>query len=749
MSSPEEICTVIQRLLPQYVRQELESFDQATWAAHLATCSACRREADRERRVQRLCRSILRPPLPEPPGLAERIRTGVLHQLCVRFWKRVLWRVSAALGVLLLGEGVWQWSQSAVGWGSVQRLAHRAHQEYFWAHLPKPAVSYEEFETAQLRDTFLEYGLSRGRQRDYRDAIRRLEGLLHRQPHLVRGWMTLGTFQLGLAQIQSGLLAAQRALDLDPKRAEIYRQLSEAYRLEGRFEEALKAAEQSVALAPKEAWPYYQRAAVQANQAAVLSNHAGFEAALRDLTQAEARDPDAPEIYLGRGSVYLEMDRFPEAAAAFQEALNRDPSYHRARVLLGLTYCFQSRFPAAISEVQQVLQEEPDYPLAHLLLGMIHDDNGEQEAAITAYQRALEANPWQEYIAYRLGRQYAILDRPQAAREAFAALVEEAPDAYMLHLQLGLACQQLGQFDEAIRELQTARNLQPQSAYAQVALASALHAAGQSEPAFAALNEAVSRCPEATEVFEALYALLRRTPTATGPAYQEALAALAQQRGPRTQRFLATVEEWVEEKGILTQARPGLVQAWQLLREGDVLRAEERGADLCDRYDLGFSVTLGPENQESGLKHLDLPDRDGGTEAVANLGGRSARRTCVDRKQNRMFFDVPGEGHPTHGAWVLVDYWDAPDNRFLIEYDSTNVDSAFRGVYERTENVWKGNTKTWRRYVFWLPDAAFRGRQHGGADFRLFSRGWRDTAVHSVRVLLAPEGGELRGTKRN
>ena len=85
---------------------------------------------------------------------------------------------------------------------------------------------------------------------------------------------------------------------------------------------------------------------------------------------------------------------------------------------------------------------------------------------------------------------------------------------------------------------------------------------------------------------------------------------------------------------------------------------------------------------------------------------------------------------------MLVEYWDDSNNRFLIHYDSTEADSWFQGAYKATESVWKGDTQSWRCYVFWLPDAAFQGRQHGGADFRIFSRGWQDTAVHSVRVLI-------------
>lgn len=626
-------------------------------------------------------------------------------------------------GVMLLGRAELPGQPTAGGEEALQPLIRRAQQEFFCTRQLFPVSSYEP------NDAFLRYPLSPSQRARYQEAIMPLQELLQRFPQRAKDWLRLGILHLGLCQTEPARQAFQRALEVDPALWEVYPQISEVYRQEGRLEEALQAAEEAIQRAPLEAYPYCQRAAVRVEQ------H-DYEGALEDLEQAEAQDPSVPEIYLGRGLIYLQTGRTAAAGEAFQKACQNNPSYHRAQVMVGIVHFLEGQSEQALAQVEQVLRTEPDYPLALFLWGAVHEDRSDHEIAITAYRRVLEADPEQEYAAYRLGRQYAILDQPQRAREAFEALLQKAPQAALLHLQLGLAYQQLGHFPEAIREFQRVWQQQPQMVYAALSLALAWYSAGQPEQAFATLAEAGRRFPEELQVWGILYRLLEEASAATGPSYREALTALCQQRGPRTQRFLDAVEKWLRAQGALELGQSDLAQSRRFLEEGEVIRAEEQGVKLCEQYDLGVSVRLGPQDEERGLKHLELDQRDGGTQAVPDLAGRSARWTQVDEGHHYIYLDVVEERPPSQEAWVVVEYWDDADNRFLIQYDSTDTDSWLRGAYKETENVWKGNTNTWRHYVFELPDAAFQGRQHEGADFRLFSRGWRDTAVHSVRVLI-------------
>jgi tetratricopeptide (TPR) repeat protein len=304
-----------------------------------------------------------------------------------------------------------------------------------------------------------------------------------------------------------------------------------------------------------------------------------------------------------------------------------------------------------------------------------------------------------------------------------------------------MAYQQLRQFPEAIQEFKKAWQQQPSLAYAPTAIASVFFATGRRQEAFQVLDEAARRFPQEPQVFEILLKFMRETEgtvDTTTSSYRGARSFLYKQRHGRTEQFLKTVEKLAQERGLLSQAKPLLEQGFRFLSEENVIQAEQQGVALCDRLNLGYWVTLGPQNQGSGLEQLDLAKRDGGTLAVADLGGSSGRQTQSSKKQSKIYFDVKNPHLPSHQVWVIVNYWDVSNSPLVVEYDSTDHNSWWEGKYKRTEAVWTGNTKTWQNYVFQLPDAEFQDGQHDVADFRFRSRGWGDTTVHSVRVLIAP-----------
>ena len=724
-------CRAIRYRISQYVGQELPGADQEAWARHLAHCSDCRQEEAWERRMQVSLQVPAQPFLPEPPGLAERVRTGV--PVLLRRRRRRRWAVRGSvlgLGLLLLTLPLWQGEPALPDGDPYQRLAQEVQRELFWTRDPS-ASSYQQFETRTVADAFFNRDLSRRQRSRCQEAAQQLADQLHHCPDDAQGWMLLGTFQLGLRQPQTSRQALRRALDLNPALAEIQRLRSESYRQDRQWEKALAAVNQALERAPQKAFLYCQRAAIQAGQR-------NWEAALEDLDRAEECDPRLPELYLGRGSVYLQQGGWRAAEQteeALRKALTLDPSGQRARVLLGVAYCLRGRTDEAVGQAWKVLRRDSDYALAYLLLGWVYEEQGQHEAAVAAYQRALETAPEQEYAAFRLGRQYAILDRPEEARRTFENLVREDPQAPMLHLQLGAAYQQLGRFSEAVRELRIAQRQQPENAYAWVTLAHAWYTGGDPENGLKVLLPAARRFPQERLVFEVLYHILREVPRNREGIYGPAQAVLHAHRGPQTQQFLTAVQTWAQEHGVAERGDSQWAQAWRSLEAGDVIRAEQQGMALWAQYEWGWGITLGPHNQEQGVRLRNLPERDGGTQGVRDLGGRTARQTQKDRRQNHIYFDVAEDCTPDQGVWVMVTYWDAPENRFQIEYDSTDTQNYLQGAYKSTEDVWKSNRRQWQDYLFWLPDANFRGRQHGGADFRIRSRGWRDTAVHAVRVL--------------
>src|SRR5262249_18464399 len=61
-------------------------------------------------------------------------------------------------------------------------------------------------------------------------------------------------------------------------------------------------------------------------------------------------------------------DRYDEAAAHFQKALQIDPNFYDGLVALGVTLAHQGRMPEAIEYFQAAIRSQPDAPKAHVQL---------------------------------------------------------------------------------------------------------------------------------------------------------------------------------------------------------------------------------------------------------------------------------------------------------------------------------------------------------------------------------------------
>ncbi len=90
---------------------------------------------------------------------------------------------------------------------------------------------------------------------------------------------------------------------------------------------------------------------------------------------------------------FLNMGRFNEAEALYQQVLREDPGNSSAMLALGILYSKREKPEQAIAKIQQLIEREPDNVEAHLRLGDVHRDHGRLDDAADSYRRALEYRP--------------------------------------------------------------------------------------------------------------------------------------------------------------------------------------------------------------------------------------------------------------------------------------------------------------------------------------------------------------------
>ena len=200
--------------------------------------------------------------------------------------------------------------------------------------------------------------------------------------------------------------------------------LGVAFELEGRSEEALARYREAVRLAPDNFQGRY-------NLGNLLDKLGRPEEARQELLQAIQLDPAQAYLHNTLGTVLVELGRFDEAMSQFTEAGRLDPRYGWVPFEIGRLQLKQGRDAGAIDEFRQALRLDPDNyqilaSVAHVLAA---DENPAGRDGQAALALALKAN------TLTGGNQPFVLD------------------------VLGMACAEVGRFDEAQPAVQRAIDL--------------------------------------------------------------------------------------------------------------------------------------------------------------------------------------------------------------------------------------------------------------------------------------------------
>lgn len=146
-------------------------------------------------------------------------------------------------------------------------------------------------------------------------------------------------------------------------------------------------------------------------------------AATASLRQSLEKGIDTPsDVWGALGFALTELHSFPEAIAAFREAVRLAPStieWER-----GLTVALKDGGHAreAIALAQSRVAKTPDDATAWRHLGLAHATQDEADKAIAALQRSLELDPRQGKVWEALIEQYSILGRGEDLRRAYQKL---------------------------------------------------------------------------------------------------------------------------------------------------------------------------------------------------------------------------------------------------------------------------------------------------------------------------------------
>src|SRR5271163_38650 len=279
-------------------------------------------------------------------------------------------------------------------------------------------------------------------------------------------------FQSAVAQYDAGHFSEaasqlEELLPYAPKSFEIHELLGLVYAAQSQDPRALPHFQMAVRLKP-------DSAVARTNLAASLvrtGKPALAEEQFRKALELEPRDYEANHDL---GEFYIQSEKIPEALPLLEAAQRIDPSSYDNGYDLAQAYFVTGRLDQARQAVQNLVRQKNSGEL-HDLLAQIEEKDGKFLAAANQYGIAAHLDPSEENI-FDWGSEYLLHRTYEPAIEIFQQGSQRYPNSPRLLIGLGMSLYSRGKYDDAVKALVAAADLDPSDARCYVFLSKAYDA---------------------------------------------------------------------------------------------------------------------------------------------------------------------------------------------------------------------------------------------------------------------------------
>lgn len=259
--------------------------------------------------------------------------------------------------------------------------------------------------------------------------------------------------------VKKALAYFDRAIAIDPTWAEGYVGVADCYNMLGYY----------CALSPQEAYSKSESAAQKALQLdpSRAEAHAALGVVKRDYewdwSGAEQRfqraielNPGCAEAYHWRGTLFGMQHRFLEALRDKEKALSMDPLSAIFRGDVGRVHYFARQYDLALEHYQAALEMDPHYFFVHILLGQACLQKGMFKPGLSALKTAARLSDDSTFALARLAQGYAIAREQENARLLLKRLHGMTARKYVAPFETAMIHVGLQEYDEAFAWLKKA-----------------------------------------------------------------------------------------------------------------------------------------------------------------------------------------------------------------------------------------------------------------------------------------------------
>ena len=280
-------------------------------------------------------------------------------------------------------------------------------------------------------------------------------------PQLPEGHMALGAVLVQLGRVEEAIAELKQAQTLRPDDAGIRGNLAQAYLAEARAATTPAAAEAALenaaAVDPANATLQDQLGSLLAQQKQWPQAEAAFQQALT-LSGHDAAQAALAHMHLG---IVLEQEQQPtDAEQQLRQAAQMDAQNPEIAYQLGLLLASEGRDDEAVDPLLRAASAATGVPPgADLALAMCYQRLGRQSEAIPYFQLVVAASPQDASALNNLGLALTETGQAKSAVPYFQRALALRGNDVIFHEDLGVAMIQMSDFAGAIREFEAAEKL--------------------------------------------------------------------------------------------------------------------------------------------------------------------------------------------------------------------------------------------------------------------------------------------------
>jgi tetratricopeptide (TPR) repeat protein len=279
-------------------------------------------------------------------------------------------------------------------------------------------------------------------------------------PRYALGHLTLGRILLARNDIENARRAFNDTLEQDPDSLPAQLELIEIHRGRGELDTALQFADQAIRTHPTNMSARIERIKI------LLVREPDRPRAEADLKTLLAKFPNAPAVYVLKGSYYLTLNNTAAAREAFQRALDLNPTYLDAVTGLVALDISTKNPAAARARIEAILVKYPDAPTLRILAARVYALSGDAAKAEDSLKRAMKADPSNPEPYGLLAQLYMSQGKIEEAKREFAELARVDPRSVGAPTMLGVLYYATKQQSEAQQWWEKALKIDGRSAAA-------------------------------------------------------------------------------------------------------------------------------------------------------------------------------------------------------------------------------------------------------------------------------------------